>query len=355
MPADARGGGRALDRQVGEVRPGVAVDQPVVRRGELRVGRAVDLGLVVGGDGEGSGGDGLVARDHREQRQLHAVDQPGGHQLPVEAQAPVRAQRDIGFLLQPGDDLDRVPAHDGRIRPVEGVLERRGDDVRRQGPHPVHPRIADVVALTAGGQHLHEGQIGVGSEDHPLRTVVRREPVRQQLGTLLAPVAAPVARGAVGTEAVEAGEDVKGVGRGHAPTDKIRRSDSSVCSLASGCALPNPPQRVRDRAVGVDRDHGGVDDRVPHDASRSPSVVMTLPFLSTCWASLLTITTSPSAGAGGLHHVEVADVQRVEVAADDRDPTHGQGKVCEPGGGRDRRHIAHITSRRARASPCRGT
>ena len=44
---------------------------------------------------------------------------------------------------------------------------------------------------------------------------VQGEAVLEQLGALLAPVAAPVAGLAVGAVAVEAGKDVKGVGRGH--------------------------------------------------------------------------------------------------------------------------------------------
>jgi hypothetical protein len=46
-----------------------------------------------------------------------------------------------------------------------------------------------------------------------LVVVVQGEAVVEQLGALLAPVAGPIAAG--GPEAVEAGEDVEGVGRGH--------------------------------------------------------------------------------------------------------------------------------------------
>jgi hypothetical protein len=52
----------------------------------------------------------LVARvqpgltgDHREERHLHAVDEAGGHQRPAQRQAPMRAQRHVGLLLEPGD------------------------------------------------------------------------------------------------------------------------------------------------------------------------------------------------------------------------------------------------------------
>jgi len=46
--------------------------------------------------------------------------------------------------------------------------------------------------------------VRVGPEDHPLLLVVHGEAVLEQLGALLAPVAAPVA--GVGAEAVEAGK-----------------------------------------------------------------------------------------------------------------------------------------------------
>src|SRR5215207_10625863 len=58
--------------------------------------------------------------DDREERHLNAVDQTGGHQCPVHRQAAVRAQRYLGLLLEPGDDVDGVTAHDVRVRPVEG-------------------------------------------------------------------------------------------------------------------------------------------------------------------------------------------------------------------------------------------
>jgi hypothetical protein len=51
-------------------------------------------------------------------------------------------------------------------------------------------------------------------EDHPLLYVERGEAVVEQLGALLTPVATPVAT-VDGPEAIEAGEDVEGVGRGH--------------------------------------------------------------------------------------------------------------------------------------------
>src|SRR5919201_1589732 len=64
------------------------------------------------------------------------------------------------------------------------------------------------------GQHPRECPIGVGPEDHPLLLAVQGEAVVEQLGALLAPVAAPVAA-ADGAEAIQAGKDVKGVGSGH--------------------------------------------------------------------------------------------------------------------------------------------
>ena len=71
-----------------------------------------------------------------------AVDQTGGHQRPVHRQAAVRAQRHLGLLLEPGDDVDGVTAHDGRVRPVEGSFQRRRHHRRRHVPHPSDPRVA---------------------------------------------------------------------------------------------------------------------------------------------------------------------------------------------------------------------
>src|SRR5918995_6808112 len=62
--------------------------------------------------------------------------------------------------------------------------------------------------------------IRVGPEDHPLLRVEQGEAVVEQLGALLAPVAAPVA--AVGAVAVEAGKDVEGVGSGHDVSPRVR-------------------------------------------------------------------------------------------------------------------------------------
>lgn len=33
----------------------------------------------------------------------------------------MRAQRDIGLVLESGDDVDRVAAHERRVRPIEGT------------------------------------------------------------------------------------------------------------------------------------------------------------------------------------------------------------------------------------------
>jgi len=61
------------------------------------------------------------------------------------------------------------------------------------------------------------GPIRGGPEDHPLLLAVQGEATLEQLGALLAPVAAQAAApaAAVGAVAVEAGKDVEGVDRGH--------------------------------------------------------------------------------------------------------------------------------------------
>src|SRR4051812_5906543 len=57
--------------------------------------------------------------DDRKDRHLHAVDQAGSHQRPVQGEAAMRAQGHVGLLLEPADDVDAVTALDGRVRPVE--------------------------------------------------------------------------------------------------------------------------------------------------------------------------------------------------------------------------------------------
>jgi hypothetical protein len=115
------------------------------------------------------------------------------------------------FLLEPLDDVDGVAAHEGRVRPVEGSLQRGRHHRRRHAPHPG----GQVGQVGPAPQQLQEGAKGVGPEDHPLLGVVQGEAVVEQLGALLAPIAAPVAVTVVRPEAVEGGEDVEGVGRGH--------------------------------------------------------------------------------------------------------------------------------------------
>ena len=180
----------------------VAVERPALDQLEVEVGRTLEDRVHPG-----------LTGDHGEERHLDAVDQTGGHQRPVHRQAAVRAQRHLGLLLEPGDDVDGVTAHDGRVRPVEGSFQCGRHHRCRQAPHPGDPRVTHLGLLGARGQHLRERPICVGPEDHPLLLAVQGEAVVEQLGALLAPVAGPVAAG--GAEAVEAGKDVEGVGSGH--------------------------------------------------------------------------------------------------------------------------------------------
>jgi hypothetical protein len=104
---------------------------------------------------------------------LDAVDQSGGQQRAVHRQAAVRAQRYLGLLLEPGDDVDGIAAHDGRIRPVEGS--------------------SSVVDTTVAGRLLIRVTHGSRTSD------------------------SSVPEASSGAEAVEAGKDVEGVGSGHDP------------------------------------------------------------------------------------------------------------------------------------------
>src|SRR5215203_6802791 len=190
----------------------MTVERPVLDQLQVEVGRTLE-------DRVHSG----LTGDDREERHLHAVDQAGGHQRPVHRQAAVRAQRHLGLLLEPGDDVDGVTAHDGRIRPVERAFQRGRHHGCRHAPHPGDPWVTDFGLLGARSQHPREQPIRVGPEDHALLRAVRGEAVVEQLGALLAPVAGPV--GAGGAVAVEAGKDVEGVGRGH-----VGLLESSVCA-----------------------------------------------------------------------------------------------------------------------------
>src|SRR5579864_4023782 len=182
---------------------GVAVERPALDQLEVEVVRTAEDRLFPG-----------PAGDHGEDRHLDAVNQAGVHQRVVDRQAAVRAQRHLGLLLEPGDDVDGVTAHDGRVRPVEPSLQRARHHRGRQVPHVRDPWVTRLGLLGAGGQQLHELPVRVGAEDHPLLLAVQGEAALEQLGALLAPVAAPVAS-AVGAEAIEAGKDVEGVDSGH--------------------------------------------------------------------------------------------------------------------------------------------
>jgi hypothetical protein len=49
----------------------------------------------------------------------------------------------FGLLLEPGDDVDCVAAHDGRVRPVERSLQHGRHHRCRQVPHPGDPWVTD--------------------------------------------------------------------------------------------------------------------------------------------------------------------------------------------------------------------
>ena len=87
----------------------VAVERPVLDQLQVEVGRTLEDRVQPG-----------LAGDHREESDLHPVDQAGSHQRPVHRQAAMRAQRHLGLLLEPGDDVDGIAAHHGRVGPVEG-------------------------------------------------------------------------------------------------------------------------------------------------------------------------------------------------------------------------------------------
>src|SRR5919108_280430 len=135
----------------------VAVERPALDQLEVEVGRTLKDRVISG-----------LTGDDREERHLQAVDQTGDHQRPVHRQAAVRAQRHLGLLLEPGDDVDGVIAHDGRVRPVEGAFQSGRHDRCRHAPHPRDPWVTHLGLLGARGQHPRKCPIGVGPEHHPV-------------------------------------------------------------------------------------------------------------------------------------------------------------------------------------------
>src|SRR6478735_5661550 len=67
----------------------VTVERPVLDQLQVEVGRTLEDRVQPG-----------LTGDDREERHLHAVDEAGGHQCPVQRQAAVRAQRHLGLLLE---------------------------------------------------------------------------------------------------------------------------------------------------------------------------------------------------------------------------------------------------------------
>src|SRR6476620_6266732 len=85
--------------------------------------------------------------------------------------------------------------------PAKTGLDR--SDRCRHAPQPVVHRVVDPGLLGARAEELHELPEGGGSEDQPLVLAHPGETAVEELGTLLAPVAAPVAVGPVLTAASE--------------------------------------------------------------------------------------------------------------------------------------------------------
>jgi Transposase len=113
-----------------------------------------------------------LSGDHWKERHLDAVNHAGGHQCPVHRQAAVRAQRHLGLLLEPGDDVDGITADDGRVRPVQGSFQCGRHHRCRHAPHPGDPCVMHLGLLGARGQHPRERPIRIGPEDHPLLLTV---------------------------------------------------------------------------------------------------------------------------------------------------------------------------------------
>jgi hypothetical protein len=173
----------------------VAVECPGLEQLQVEVGRTFE-------DRVHSG----LTGDDGEERHLHAVDEAGGHQRPVQPQAAVRAQRHLGLLLS------RATTSTASPRPTVASGQSRGPssvvDTTVAGRLLIRvTQVPHVGLLGARGQHPGECPIRVRPEDHPLLRAVQGKAVVEQLGSFLAPVAGPV--GAGGAVAVEAGKTSK--------------------------------------------------------------------------------------------------------------------------------------------------
>src|ERR671934_3152742 len=60
---------------------------------------------------------------------------------------PCERKRQLGFLLEPSDDVDGVAIHDGRVRPVEGFFQCGRHHDCRQVPHAGDPWVTHLGLL----------------------------------------------------------------------------------------------------------------------------------------------------------------------------------------------------------------
>src|SRR5215217_5266841 len=181
---------------------GVAVEGSALDQLEVEVARTLKDRVYAG-----------LTSDDREERHLDEGDQSGGEECSVQRQAAVRAQRYVGLLLELSDDVDSVSADDGRVRPVERLLQGARHHRCRQIPHTSDPRVTRLGLLGARGQYLRVRTVRGRPEDYPLLLLVQGEAMLEQFGSLFAPVPAPVAT--VGAVPIQAGKHVEGVSNSH--------------------------------------------------------------------------------------------------------------------------------------------
>src|SRR5450432_3031425 len=191
--------GRPVDKLLN-----VAVECLALHQLQVEVGRSLENRVRAG-----------LSGDDREHGHVYEVDEASSHQRAVQRDAAVRAQRNFGLLLEPVDDVYSFAAHDGRVGPVEESFQRRRHYRRWHVPHPGDPRVSHLGLLGARGNNIQKLLERGGSEDQPLLRVERGEAAAEQLGALLAPVAAPVAVGAIRAVAIKGRKDVESVGSGH--------------------------------------------------------------------------------------------------------------------------------------------
>src|SRR5262245_13115580 len=162
-----------------------------------------DVGIAVV-DAFRAGGTG----DHGEHHDPEAIDDPGAQQRAGQADAAERAEDAGALLLHRPDRLHGVAAHEGRVGPREGLLERGREHHLRRSRELVDAGLLLGLHLGGSRRRLSAGEAG----HQPVR--VRAHQVRHRWllaepGEVLRPFETPPAGPAIPRRvAVQGGDEV---------------------------------------------------------------------------------------------------------------------------------------------------